>query len=103
MDSLDFLAEGIDTNKVKAEQFPPLEVLVRESFASEEHRAMLLDHEWQIAKFRQQMTPTTDARLGDQRLRIAHAEAEGWTQRTEAREAALLNIANQAHENRKSA
>lgn len=102
MDSLDFLAEGIDIDKVKAEQFPPLEVLVHESFASEAHRAMLLDHEWQLAKARQ-VTSKTDEQLGPTRLRIAHEEAEGWTARTEMREAALINIANQAHTNRRSA
>ena len=102
MDSLDFLAEGIDVAKVQAEQFPPLEVVVHESFASAAHREMLLDHEWQLAKARQD-TPADDERMGPARLRIAHEEAEGWTARTEMREAALINTANQAHQNRRSA
>jgi hypothetical protein len=102
LDTFDLLPESIDHDRVAAEQFPPIEMLVHESFASPRHRAMLLHHEWQLAKDRQD-TSAADELMGPTRLRIAHEEAEGWTARTEMRDAGLINIANQAHQNRRSA
>ncbi|WP_104128211.1 hypothetical protein [Cryobacterium sp. Y57] len=75
-----------DVVKIEAERFPPLAVVLRESFGSSAHQLMVMEHEIRVARFN---TRDRDRSIigdwnGDARLYEAHAEAMAFSDRQRA-------------------
>lgn len=68
--------EFADVVKIEAERFPPLAVVLRESFGSPDHELMVMAHDIRVARFVNQDREQSRARDrdGDLRLRVATAE-----------------------------
>ena len=78
--------EFADLVRIEAERFPPLAVVIRESFGSSGHQLMVMEHEIRVARFN---TRDRDRSVmgdwnGDARLCEAHAEAMAYGDRQRA-------------------
>ncbi|WP_104084226.1 hypothetical protein [Cryobacterium sp. Y11] len=65
-----------DVVKIEAERFPPLSVVLRESFGSPDHELMVMAHDIRVSRFntRDRDRSIAGDANGDQRLAAATAE-----------------------------